>query len=239
MIVDSERRPWVAFMLHDGGNHQAPYDAWVSRAASSDGTWSTAAGFPLRLVDDNTTGLPDPVGAPAASGRVVWIYNREVPDRAYIARVWDGKTWRDEEVLTRSDALHGLFNLVAEGDGVHVAYGGGHLRYRWWSPSGWGGEEEVSDHASGHSTLTTLSDGGAAIAWIDREDNCICFRERRRGAWSAATLLVDESVERLAGPELSININGAVASSENFKLAMIYTTGSSPPYKIKFAGVRW
>ncbi len=52
-IVDSNGYLWVGYMVHPSGNNMNIGDAWVIKNSVADGTWSTAASFPVKLSSAN------------------------------------------------------------------------------------------------------------------------------------------------------------------------------------------
>jgi hypothetical protein len=237
VITDALGRPFIAFMIYDGGFNQAPYDAVVTASSRSDGSWQTATGFPYVLVRDNTTAYPDPVGAPLASGGTFWVYNKNLPDDTYYGRPWDGEAWGPEERVTEWHARDGLYNLVADGDDLHLSFAGGIVRYRRRDHrAGWGEELIVTGGGRGHTAITLVAPGDVIISWLSDVNDTIVSRELVGGALRDPVVLVDESARGLADPQRGINLNGLV-SAGRFRSAVAYTTGSSPPYELKFVGL--
>lgn len=238
VVVDSSGCPWIAFMLYDGGFNTAPYDAIVTKSSTHDGTWTTTSAFPYVLVDDNTTAYPDPVGVPMTKGKTFWVYNKNVMNDTYYGRSWNGSSWDTEEAVTRSHSSYGLYNLVADGDDVHMVFGGGTVRYRQRSYlAGWGQEFVLADNASGHTTITRTGLDSVIVTWLDSSKNLVFYREMIKGHWRSSVVWIDESADGFANPRLGINSNGLVSSSRSIKLALVYTTGSSAPHKLKFAAI--
>ena len=125
VLVDASGHPWVAFMLFEGGFETAPQRAMIVRSSRTDGIWETAAGFPFALSAPSTETFPDPLGVALASGGTYWIWD---PDGAspYVGRPWsEVGGFGPEERISEGAHRHGLFDAVAEGDDVHVSYGGG------------------------------------------------------------------------------------------------------------------
>lgn len=236
VIVDSQGAPWIAFMLYDGAPRKAPYDAVVTKAAGADGAWATAPGFPQVLVDDNTTAYPDPVGVPLTCGKTYWVYNKNVLDDGYYGRLWDGRSWQAEERATVAHSSRGLYSLAAEGDRVHLVFGGGKIRYRARdAASGWGEEFQVASAGSGHTSITRTGPNSLVVTWLDKSLDSVCYREMDDGRWGEPQRWLDESRAHLANTELGINSAALAESAGPFKLAVAYTTGTRAPYPIEFA----
>ncbi len=239
LIVGSSGVPWIAFMVYDGGFNQAPYDAVVTKSVQSNGAWQTAPGFPCILVDDNTTAYPDPVGVPLTNGKTFWVYNRNLLDDGYYGREWNGQSWDAEEAVTHSHSGYGLYSLAADGDDVHLVFGGGTIRYRKRdSQTGWGAEFKLTGSGSGHTAITVTGPNSLIVTWLDTAKHVVTCREMIDGQWSAPWPWLDESGDRLANPQLGINLNALVTSSAMIQHSVVYTTGSEPPFTIKFAAWR-
>lgn len=237
VIVDSAGHPWVTFLqLVYQVPNTPPYDAVVVKSSADDGTWKTAEGFPFHLVNHKpVAGYPDPVGAPLTDEKTFWIYNDRVgDDDVYAARVWNGEDWEDEEIVARPASEYSFFDVVADGDDVHVIHGAGTIRYqkRTWG-SGWGEPFPVDDSASGHTSLTLTGPNGVVVTWIDMTSQSVRYRQMTDGRWGPAVSWVDASDEGLAGT--GINLNGLVRSAGRLEHAVIYTTGSSSPFEVRFA----
>jgi len=239
VIVDSAGAPWVAFMVYDGGFNEGPYDAIVTKSSASDGTWQAELGFPFLLVDNNTTSYPDPVGVPLTQGKTFWVYNKNVMDDTYYGRHWNGKSWDPEEAVTQSHSSYGLYNVVSDGNNVHMVFGGGTIRYRKRDPrTGWGSEVEVAKGGSGHTSITRTGPDSVIVTWLDCSEDILSYRKKVKGQWAPAVVWIDEAKEGLAYPRLGINSNAFVESSASMALAVVYTTGHASPYSLKFAGLQ-
>lgn len=241
VTVDALGRPWIGFVLVEGGITTPPYAAIVTHTDAVDGTWTTAAGFPTTLVADHHDTYPDPAGVALAGGATLWIYNRDDGDAPYYGRIFDG-AWRDEEPVTETSAKYGLYAVAADPatGTVDLAYrGGGAVRYRERSADGtWSAETSLTSSGSGHTSITLLGGGDIAVTWLDKGDDEVVFRERLAGAWGDPQLWADESAQALADKRNGINSNALVTTGTVWKEAVVYTTGTEPPYVLRFAGLR-
>ena len=240
VIVDADGFPWVSFMqLVYQVPNTPPYDAFVLKAETNDGTWATAPGFPFTLVHKTVEGYPDPVGAPLESGKTLWFYNTYLEDQfVYAARCWNGTAWEDEEVVVSPGSPYSFFNAVGDGDEVHVVHGAGTIFHQKRTrDGGWSRPFAVDGNASGHTSITRTGPGSVIVTWLDLSRNSVRFRSLEAGAWGDATVLADEAADPLADPGNGINMNALVHSSADLVHAVAYSTGDAPPFRVKFAAV--
>ena len=235
VLVDAAGHPWVAFMLFEGGFETAPQRAMIVRSSRTDGIWETAAGFPFALSAPSTETFPDPLGVALASGGTYWIWD---PDGAspYVGRAWseDGG-FGPEERISEGAHRHGLFDAVAEGDDVHVSYGGGTVLYRRRDAGGrWSAERAVTGRGSGHTSIASLGGGRALVTWLDVAGRRVVQREIGDGFTGPATLVLDAGDDGIAG-RLSINLNGLAAPAGPFRTAITAVLGTGPPYRVVLA----
>jgi hypothetical protein len=236
VLVDAAGHPWVAFMLFGGGFMVAPENAMAVRSSTTDGTWSTEAGSTLVLTSSDTTeSYPDPLGVALASGSTFWVYDHQ-GSASYFGRSWSPTTgWGPEERITNRHEQYGLFDAVADGDQVHLSFGGGTVRYLLRSASGvWGGESVVG-LGSGHSSIASLGGGHALVTWLDVQGDRVLQREMWDGGTGPTLVVIDGGREGLAGTRLGINLNGLSASAGGFMSAVTTTLGAEPPYSIVLA----
>jgi len=236
ILADASGRPWVAFMLFEGGFETAPQRAMVVRSSRADGVWATASGFPYALSAPSTETFPDPLGVALASGGTYWIWDPD-GESHYVGRVWTEEAgFGSEEQISEGRHRHGLFDAVADGDEVHVSYGGGAVHYRHRDPSGrWSMERTViSRHGSGHTSIASLGDGRALVTWLDVEGRRTVQREIGADFTGPATLVLDAGSDGIAG-RLGINLNGLAAPAGGLRSAITATLGAGPTYRVVLA----
>lgn len=227
VVVDDERRPWIAYMIFEGGFETPPQDQVVTRSDETDGSWSTSDGFPVILVDDSRGDFPHTTGVALPGGKTYWVYNLD-GERRYRGRLFDGATWHPEEVITDEESRYGLFNTVADGEVIHLVYGGAQKFYKRRSADGaWGAEFEVDCFGSGHTSISLLGDGRVEVAWLDDTGE---LRARDvGGSEPAGPVLRILDVDALGGPsetELGINLNGLVDGRGPVRTALTTTVRS-------------
>jgi hypothetical protein len=235
VLVDASGRPWVAFMLFEGGFETAPQRAMVSRSSRTDGVWETASGFPFALSAPSAETFPDPLGVALASGGTYWIWDPD-GESHYVGRPWsEGAGFGPEERISEGRHRHGLFDAVADGDDVHVSYGGGAVHYRHRDASGrWSPERTVTSRGSGHTSIASLGGGRALVTWLDPDRRRIVQREMSDESSGPATLVLDAATDGVAG-RLHINLNGLEAPAGPFHSAITATLGTMPPYRVVLA----
>lgn len=236
IMVDSKGYPWISFMeLVYQEPNAPPYDALVLKSSTNDGTWKTEYSFPFPLVKQKMVpGYPDPVGVALTNGKTLWFYNIHLNGNdIYASRIWNGHTWEVEEVVVNPGSPYSFFNVVADGDDVHVVHGAGTIQYqkRTWG-TGWGEAFRISNSASGHTSITYISPDNVIVTWLDLSNNEVCYREMSKGTWLPPVAWIDESTDALAGA--GINLNTLVEASEPFKNIAVYTTGAASPFNIKY-----
>ncbi|HEY4222951.1 MAG TPA: hypothetical protein VGO62_16455, partial [Myxococcota bacterium] len=242
IAVDAHGVPFIAFMLYRGGFNTAPYDAVVTKAVDDSGTFAVAPGFPVTLVAHNTTVYPDPLPVALADGRVLLLYNRDVADDTYYGRMYDGAAFDDEERVTTSHANDALYNAVADGNDVHLAFASGDtIRYhkRDGRSGRWSDEEDVASgwQMSGHVGITLVQHGEVAVTWLDHGPEQVRVRVRDERGWGDAQVLADGDGEPLTDDKNKINLNALVDGDADVRTAVAFTTGSAAPFTVRFAAM--
>jgi hypothetical protein len=236
VLADASGHPWALFMLFEGGFEAPPQRAMISRSSRTDGLWETASGFPFALSAESRETFPDPIGVALASGGTYWIWDPD-GDSHYVGRAWsEAAGFGPEERISEGRQRHGLFDAVAEGDDVHVAYGGGTVHYRRRDASGsWSPERTViSAGGSGHTSIASLGGGHALVTWLDVTGRRVVQREIGDDFLGPATLVLDAGSDGISG-RLSINLNGLAAPAGPFRSAITATLGSGPTYRVVLA----
>jgi len=189
ICVDSDGHAWVGYV---NSSTRIPY---VTKNANTDGTWSTASGFPYQLTTtENTYWQITPL--PLTSGKVYVLY---VSGPIY-GKLWDGSSWSSEESSFTDEDAHDYFafSAVAHGDTVHLVYSGEtsvKIKYNRRDPSsGWlSSDEEVYDIGitTFAPSLSKTSDGTLYCIWMNQNDDCIYYKKRTGSGWdSSPTQLV-------------------------------------------------
>jgi hypothetical protein len=243
VIADSDGYPWVFTMQFENGQQRPPYSALVIRNDKKDGsgTWTVNT-----LVTGITSQIPMPVGCPLTGNKTYWIYLKNTTPDVYYGKLWNGTSWENEEQATISVKADPLYNVVCDGNDVHLSFGNIKYRKRTWG-IGWGPEFTVTHDsgASGHQTLTRTGTNSVAVTWENKNNDHLYYREMINGNWQPQVDWIDESNEHFA-PWLSdavgnrtrgINHVGLINSAGFAKIVEIYTTGSPSTYKLKVAAL--
>ena len=249
VIVDGDGYPWVYTMQFDNGNQQQPYTAMVIRNDKKDGsgTWTVsnlthAVNFYINAT--NYT-LPMPVGCPLTGSKTYWVYLNSTQPATYVGKLWDGTSWIEEKIPVDAKA-DSLYNVVCDGDDVHLSYANIKYAKRTWG-LGWGNNFTVTSDAgsSGHQVITKTGTNSVVVIWENKVTDHLWYREMIDGVWQPKVDWIDESAEHFAAylgtasgnRTQGVNINGLVDSGGFAKIVNVYTTGSPPEYKLKVAAV--
>jgi len=204
LAVATDGAVWVGYKNATAG------DACVVKNSAVDGTWATAAGFPVQLTitTDNRHAMVAPL---AAGGIHATVYRYGTDDTALGFYSADGgAVFASEGAITASNvetnsgagAQVGRIESASEGDGiVHLAYqtDDQKIMYRQRSALGvWGTEVELDDGTNVTAAISSprISFNGSGeiyVMWSTAAN--IFMRKYSAGAWGAATAVVTESLE--------------------------------------------
>ena len=205
MCVGTDGKVWIGY-----GDSGSTADALVIKNDATDGTWSTAAGFPVALTATNDMRFP--VVVPLAAGGVhatVYRYGTDAQALGFYSAD-GGAVFTAEGAITTSnveaDAGVGAYvaciEAASEADGlVHLAYqtNGGKIMYRQRSALGvWSTEVELDDGTNVTAAISSprISFNGSGeiyIMWSTAANIYLC--KYSAGAWGAATAVVTESLD--------------------------------------------
>jgi len=242
VIVDGDGYPWVYTMQFENGSQQPPNSALVIRNNKRDGsgTWTVNT-----LTTGVTTVIPMPVGCSLTGNKTYWIFVNDTAPAIYYGKLWDGTSWKEEQAAI-SAKLDPLYNVVCDGDDVHLTFANIKYRKRTWG-LGWGSEFTVTSNSgdSGHQVITRTGSNSVVVIWENKVNDHLYYREMIDGIWQPKIDWIDESAEHFAawlGTETGnrtrgVNINGLVNSAGFAKIVNVYTTGSPPEYKLKVAAL--
>ena len=257
IAVDSAGYVWIGYSTpYSDCSGCLPSYPYVTKNANDDGTWSTAAGFPLKLSDVGSGG--DPYDAGDWGETVVSLTNQKVyvlyghgseggaGGTPILGRLWDPVNgWGPVESATTS-FLEGNMrysSAVAIGDDIYLVYIADQTTniqfVKRTATSGAWSSEITAYSLSGTSTyriaiaLSVDSLGNLFLFWMSNPTaNHIYYEEftASTGTWDT-------------GPTDWIS-ESAIADSRNIfvyphqyegMIGVTYETGNASPYAIKFA----
>lgn len=237
VCVDSGGYPWVSYTLFNGGVTTPPDDGVVVKSSTNDGTFVTDAGFPFVFYTNPTT-FTAPVGVPLTGGKVYFIYHKETALH-YYGNLWTGAAWGGEENATTPGFSHSNYNLVSDGDDVHMVYltVGAPFDIKYVKRTfgvGWGVETTVVANAAGqHIGLTLTAPNSIILVYQDSPTaNHIYYLEMVNGVWSGAVDWLNETVDGISNV---LSLNAITASISRTKLALAYGTKGAIPFNVNFA----
>jgi len=236
--VDSAGHAWIGVLYYNGSINSI-YPC-VFKNANTDGTWSTADGFPYLLNSTADTGW-GVIPVPLTGGKVYVVYFRTKVRPA--GRLYDGVNWGDEEIAADHEVnpwRPNCLSAVGEGDNVHIVFNHysstGQIYYnKRVYGSGWGSDVLVQDSVPS-DTYPTLSidssSGDLYCFWVDSDHVYYKKYDSSTGTWDATpTDWIDESEERIYYKD---TLTSFYSSYANY-VGVLYTTKKSGPYNVKFA----
>jgi len=152
--VDSNGYPWLAWMSGSAASTRVSY---VCKATSTDGSsW----GSPTILWTETSGGYTTAIRA-LSNGKMIVV--RGQTTAIFKSRLYNGTDWEPSvDATTSTQWTHEAFDVVADGDDVHLAFSETttyHIHYyKYTYGSGWGAEEDVDlvSLASGYNPALTL-----------------------------------------------------------------------------------
>jgi hypothetical protein len=243
VAVDANGYPFIGYYSDAASDYP-----FITKAATNDGTWTAAAGFPHQLATTTaTTWAVQPVAL--AGGRMLAIYGYAATKPS--SKVWTGSAWATARAsfTAVNQITSGTYaSAVGQGDTAHFAYltvATSAIKYLKFTYSAadttyygaWSAEESVQASVTGTSapTLSLDSASGDLYAfWAGSPTaNHIYFKRRpAAGAWDAnPTDWLTETTETLpANDRLT-----AYATGVPMKLGLLYVTKAATPFNVKLA----
>jgi len=231
ICVDTEGCPWIGYRWGYDGAGRYPN---CTKSSLNNGTWHTASGFPYQL---STTSTGDWICSivPLTNRKVYAIY---LPAGAVRGRLWDGTTWRDEEVITTAGIMRRFaHSVVAHNDDVHIAFlqcppTYDILYFKRTYGNGWGIQEiiQTSQTPTSYPALSVDTNTGEIYCFWGNND-IIHYKKRTNGTWDpTATTWISES-------DLIENTMTCFYQGWGFKIGIVWTQGTQNPYNVRFASV--
>jgi len=226
IAVDSEGYPWIGY--------QCNKHPWVTKSSLNNGSWVTASGFPYEL---STTDLSSqkPSIIPLTNGKVAVIY--EGGDEKIKVRAWTGAQWKSE--VSGINTLYDgeKYSAVAVGDTVHIVYiseVGYYLYYTkyTYSTNALSTETRLFTESISQAPVICADEDSGDLYVFFEDDDVIYYVKytASSSSWGNKVSWIDETSETVQGSYVT-----CFYQAYNGKIGLIYTAGSSNPYKIKLA----
>jgi len=192
IALDSNNKPYVTYLRY---NHSSgtgtPY---VISSSESNGTWITAAKYPLQLTaTENNMWRPQMVNM--SNGKMYAFYTMDF--ETVKGRLYNGTDWGSEESCTSSTVQQrNAYSAVCVNDTIHLVFlkqpPPYDLVYVNRTSSGWGVETTVQTSVT-YQSFPLLTQG-LHLFWVDSPvEDCIFYKKFSSGAWGNLTLFSDES----------------------------------------------
>ena len=200
LAVDTAGLVWVGY---DNSN-----SAKVTKNSANDGTWTTAAGFPIEL----TNGIEEnPILSPLAGGAMyatVYRWNSDIAAKGYSlaasgAITSEGNiTTSNVEADSGAQAKVGRIEAASLSDGkVHLAYqtSAQTIVYRLRNVNGtFAGEVQLSDNSRVAAEISSPrisfdANGNVYVTWSG--NNKIYLTTNKSGSWSTPAEIVSEALQ--------------------------------------------
>jgi len=231
ICVDTEGYPWIGYRWGYDGAGRYPN---CTTSSLNNGTWQTAPGFPYQLSTISTGDWICSI-VPLTNRKVYAIY---LPAGAVRGKLWDGTTWRDEEVITTAGIVRRFaHSVVTHNDDIHLAFLQGPptyniLYFKRTYGIGWGDQEiiETSQTSTSYPVLSIDTTTGNPYCFWGTSD-IIYYKKCINEKWdSTPTTWISE-------PNLIEETVTCFYQAWNAKTGVIWTQGNQSPYNIRFSYV--
>jgi hypothetical protein len=198
LIIDSGGYPWLGYQDQRSGGG---YDPWVTKSSTNDGTWTTAASYPLKLNAEYNYWITKLVAQ--TNGKIYAIIMNYVGTQGesiIYGYSYDGANWGEKETVSTSKLKNGstggdfaMEDMVAIGDDIHLIFQSDSEDIRYIKRDGgtgiWGAEEILASTANradkSSPTLTVWDENILLAFWIKKP--VIYSVIQSNGVWQATT----------------------------------------------------
>lgn len=260
IAIDNQGFTWVSGTWFSGAN----WAVRVYKNSKTDGTWTTAGGFPATLQVPTYADACASIILPLTSAgqvTVVYVCGVNANNGTLTARRWTGAAWTDgfnATNLVRRSTNYGQFDAVAENDTVHVAYvlyvttpsASNKLFYYQFSGDTWSGGTSVSSvdvfslsspnlaYEYNNKALYVFYHSKSATGNITA--NHMYYRLRVNGVWADQVDWIDESADGFTANGARANSFWVQAQNSTHRwIAVAYGTCAASPYNLRFAQIVW
>jgi hypothetical protein len=232
IAVDTYGKAYIIYNYYDGTNRFC----YVTKNNNTDGTWTTASGYPLGLKTDVNWDARNSI-VPLTGGK---MYGTSVVSSAIpYGFLYDGSSWSGQEQISATvvGASQGPnVSLISVGDDVFfLSPETGTSLYKRTYGTGWGGAETVLASARG---CCLTSDPGAGTLYIVYQATptatSLYFRKRLRDG------LMYAPVEWVTGEATLYSTNLMVDSPfvEDGMIGASWIANSASPWDVRFGFIR-
>ncbi|RLI42705.1 hypothetical protein DRO69_10080 [Candidatus Bathyarchaeota archaeon] len=237
IATDSQGYPWIGYALYNESNYIShPY---VIKSSINNGTWVTAEGFPYQLTTENFVGIWSSIVVPLSNGKMAAVYAKH--SGTVKVKAWDGSAWRAETNTTNVISMACMLSAVGENDYVHIAfhedtnYDLVYAKYSFISNSFI--NETTLEYGMTSTTgpsITIDSGGNLYIFWYGTPNDYVYYRKYdvHNKTWKPRKEWIIS--QRFKREDYCISFY----QSWNGYIGFMFVTGSSSPYKVKFAYFR-
>jgi RHS repeat-associated protein len=243
IAVDSSGYVWIGFFQDDTSDFPR-----VTKSSTTNGTWTTASGFPHQLsTTASTTWAVTPVAL--QSGRVLVVYSRG--GAKVSSKLWKGSAWASERASFTGYGVNSngvRVSAVAVGDDVHILYlkvspyAVRYVKFTYNSSDAtyygaWGGETALQASVTSTSAPVLARDGATNdlyCFWAGSPTaNHIYYTKRTAaGVWDTSpTDWHDQSAEAITAYDRIT----AYAASGGSMIGVLFTTKTASPYNVRLA----
>ena len=225
------------------------YNFSISKNANSNGTWSTASGYPVSAYSESNQYYPYGSILQLSNGDMAVIFCiQKAPSQALYYSIYNGSTWGTEASFTtnipKTWGAYAIipFTAVSSGNTIYVTFvdSNYNLRFNTYSGGGWGTEVTLD---SGLSTVTFPSitvAGNDLYIFYDGNPtaNTVYYLEFNGASWSSPHYWFNDNAETLYPEETGVSgvysMISSFQNSGNGVIGLVYVTLSSPPYNVEF-----
>ena len=244
IVVDSNGYPWIGFTTENIVS--GSYLPYVTESSTNDGTWSTASGFPYQL---NSTASADNDWqiklAALTSGKMFVEYSADdVNSGTLYANSWTGSAWNGQISNSSVSPNYDFTNCVPYGDTAYISWYGGtspdfyiYVVEYTYSTNSFGSIMTVESDTTGTMNTNPVlavdpSTGNLYCFWASYPTaNYVYYKEYSGGSWGSLNTWLNETTNTITETWAVSCFTMALGGY----IGVLYLTGSSSPYTIKFA----
>lgn len=236
IAVDSSGRPWITYQnrTFDYTPMADRYYPFVITSSSSDGTWSTATGFPFQLSTTTSTTWKNGQITPLSNNKMYIIYTRN--SAAANGRLYNGTTMGSAETVSSNNLYSGvrMSAVAVSNDNVHFGYldVSYRFRHRIRNATAWGTENNVANLTSDSSPALTVDALTSNVYgfWMGTPTNNHIYYKIYNAATTSWDAAATDWLE-----DTNVSCNATISCYKNYggKIIVTYLTGTVAPWNVK------